>query len=52
LALLGGKLGIDLAYTSASEVFSEAANRHAFMKGATWGAPSQPVQLRFGESRG
>jgi NADH-quinone oxidoreductase subunit G len=52
LALLGGKLGIDLAYTSASDVFSEAASRHAFMKGATWGAPSQPVQLRFGESRG
>ena len=52
LALLGSKLGVALAYASAGEVFSEAANRHAFMKGATWGPPSPPVQLRFGESRG
>jgi NADH-quinone oxidoreductase subunit G len=52
LALLGNKLGVDLAYASAGEVFTEAANRHAFMKGATWGPPSPPVQLRFGESRG
>jgi len=52
LALLGSKLGVDLAYASAGEVFSEAAHRHAFMKGATWGPPSPPVQLRFGESRG
>jgi NADH dehydrogenase/NADH:ubiquinone oxidoreductase subunit G len=51
LALLAGKFGGDLGYTSAGEVFAEAANRHAFMKGATWGPPSPPVQLRFGESR-
>jgi NADH dehydrogenase/NADH:ubiquinone oxidoreductase subunit G len=52
LALLAGKFGGDLGYTSAVEVFAEAANRHAFMKGATFGPPSPPVQLRFGESRG
>ena len=52
LALLAAKLGFDLAYASAGEVFSEATNFHAFMKGATWGSPSPPVQLRFGESRG
>ena len=52
LSLLGGKLGVDLAYASAGEVFFEAAHRHFFMKGATWGPPSPPVQLRFGESRG
>ena len=52
LALLGGKLGVDLAYASAGEVFSEAAHRHAFMREAIWGSPSPPVQLRFGESRG
>jgi len=52
LALLAQQLGIDLAYASANEVFVEAANRHAFMKGETFGPPSPPVQLRFGESRG
>jgi NADH-quinone oxidoreductase subunit G len=52
LALLGARLNFDLAYASAGEVFSEAAQRHAFMKGATWGPPSPPVQLRYGESRG
>jgi NADH-quinone oxidoreductase subunit G len=52
LALLGGKLGVNLAFATASEVFSEAAVRYPFMKGAVWGAAAQPVQLRFGESRG
>ena len=52
LALLTAKIGFDLSYASAAEVFSEAANRHAFMKGETFGPPSPPVQLRFGESRG
>ena len=52
LALLAGQFGGELGYTSAGDVFAEATNRHAFMKGATWGPPSPPVQLRFGESRG
>jgi NADH dehydrogenase/NADH:ubiquinone oxidoreductase subunit G len=52
VGLLGSKLGVDLAYTSAREVFSEAARRHSFMKGETWGASVSPVQLRFGDSRG
>jgi len=52
LALLASRLGVDLAYASGSEVFAEAALRHDFMKGAIWGPPSPPVQLRFGESRG
>ena len=52
LALLAAKLNFDLTYASAGEVFSEAAHRHACMKGATWGSPSPPIQLRFGESRG
>jgi hypothetical protein len=50
--MLGGKLGIDLAYASAAEVFSDAAARHAFMKDAVWGPPVRAAQLRFGESRG
>ena len=52
LALLASKLGVDLAYASSGEVFAEATHRHDFMKAATWGPPSPPVQLRFGESRG
>ncbi len=52
LALLGSKLGVDLAYASAEEVFSEAVARYPFMKGSLWGPPVTPVQLRFGESRG
>jgi NADH-quinone oxidoreductase subunit G len=52
VALLGDKLGIDLAYASAAEVFSDAAARHAFLKAAVWGPPAKPVQLRFGGSRG
>jgi len=52
LALLGSKLGVELAYASAGEVFSEAARRHSFMTGETWGASVPPVQLRFGDSRG
>jgi NADH-quinone oxidoreductase subunit G len=52
VALLAGKLGMKLAYASAEEVFAEAARSHAFLKDAAWGPSSQPVQLRFGESRG
>jgi NADH-quinone oxidoreductase subunit G len=52
LARLGGKLGVEMAYASASEVFAEAAGRHGFLKDAVWGDSSRPVQLRFGESRG
>ena len=49
---LADKLGVTLGYATADQVFAEAALRHAFLKGATWGPPSQSVQLRFGESRG
>jgi NADH-quinone oxidoreductase subunit G len=49
---LAGKLGANLAYASAEEVFTEAAQQHAFLKDAVWGPSSRPVQLRFGGSRG
>jgi NADH-quinone oxidoreductase subunit G len=52
LASLASKLGMNLAYTSAAEVFAEAALRYPFLQGALWGPPSPLVQLRFGESRG
>jgi NADH-quinone oxidoreductase subunit G len=52
LAVLASKLGVDLAYASAGEVFAEASTRHPFMKDLAWGPPSPPVLLRFGESRG
>jgi NADH-quinone oxidoreductase subunit G len=52
IELLAGKLGVNLAYASADEVFAEAAQRYPFLKDASWGPSSQPVQLRFGESRG
>jgi NADH-quinone oxidoreductase subunit G len=52
VAMLGAKLGIDLAYACAAEVFSDAAARHDFLKSAVWGPPAKPVHLRFGESRG
>jgi NADH-quinone oxidoreductase subunit G len=52
LSLLGSELGVNLAFASAGEVFTEAASRYPFMKELTWGPPSPPVQLRFGESRG
>ncbi len=52
LSLLAGELGVNLAFASAGEVFAEAASRYPFMKEATWGPSSPPVQLRFGDSRG
>jgi len=52
VAMLGRKLAVDLAYASAAEVFGDAVAKHAFMKNAVWGPPAEPVQLRFGESRG
>ena len=52
IGALAGKLGLALDYTDADDVFAEASARHAFLKGAVWGPASQPVQLRFGESRG
>jgi len=52
VAALASRLGADLAFTSAEQVFAEAARHHAFLKGADWGPRALPVQLRFGESRG
>ena len=49
---LADKLGITLGYTAADQVFAEAARQYPFLKDAVWGPSSQPVQLRFGESRG
>jgi NADH-quinone oxidoreductase subunit G len=52
VTLLGRKLAVDLAYASAAEVFGDAVAKHAFMKNAVWGPRVEPVQLRFGGSRG
>ena len=49
---LAGKLGLSLDFASPEAVFQEAAARYPFMKGATWGPAMNPVQLRFGRSRG
>lgn len=53
VGLLATKLGIELGHRTAGDVFDEAAARYPFMKGAVWGGPPpQPIQLRFGQSRG
>ncbi len=52
LAHLGRKLGAATEYTSAKQVFTEAREKVAYMKGADWGRPFLPVQLRFANSRG
>lgn len=52
LAHLGRKLGATLDYGSAKQVFTEAREKLAFMRGADWGRAHLPVQLRFAHSRG
>jgi NADH-quinone oxidoreductase subunit G len=51
-SMLAEKLMIAARYASADEVFTEAAGKHGFMRGAEWGARTSPVLLRFGASRG
>jgi NADH-quinone oxidoreductase subunit G len=52
LAHLGRRLGVELGFDSAKKVFLEAQQKHPFMKGAEWGRPMLPVQLRFANTRG
>jgi hypothetical protein len=52
LAHLGRKLGAGTEYTTAKQVFTEAREKLAHMKGADWGRPFLPVQMRFANSRG
>jgi predicted molibdopterin-dependent oxidoreductase YjgC len=52
LAHLGRKVGAAIDYATAKQVFLDASAKHAFMKGAEWGRPHLPVQLRFAASRG
>jgi NADH-quinone oxidoreductase subunit G len=49
---LAQRLGLPLEFESAKKVFLEAQQQHAFMKGAEWGRPMLPVQLRFANTRG
>jgi NADH-quinone oxidoreductase subunit G len=52
LAHLAHKLGIAMDYANAKQVFTEAREKLAFMRGADWGRPFLPVQLRFANTRG
>jgi predicted molibdopterin-dependent oxidoreductase YjgC len=52
LAHLAHKLGISMDYANAKQVFTEACSKLAFMRGADWGRPFLPVQLRFANTRG
>jgi NADH-quinone oxidoreductase subunit G len=52
LVHLGHKLGASLEFTAAKQVFLEAREKLSFMKGADWGRPHLPVQLRFANTRG
>jgi len=52
LSHLGRKLGTPMDLTSAKQVFLEAREKLAFMRGADWGRPFLPVQLRFANTRG
>jgi predicted molibdopterin-dependent oxidoreductase YjgC len=52
LSHLAHKLSLPMDYTSAKQVFTEARERHSFMRGADWGRPHLPVQLRFANTRG
>jgi NADH-quinone oxidoreductase subunit G len=49
---LAHRMGIGIDYESPKKVFLEAQQKHAFMKGAEWGRPFLPVQLRFANTRG
>ncbi len=52
LSHLAHRLGAAIDYESPKKVFLEAQQKHAFMKGAEWGRPMLPVQLRFANTRG
>jgi NADH-quinone oxidoreductase subunit G len=52
LAHLAHKMGIAIDYTAAKQVFLEAREKLGFMRGADWGRPFLPVQLRFANTRG
>jgi NADH-quinone oxidoreductase subunit G len=52
LSHLAHRLGIAMDFESAKKVFLEAQGKHGFMKGAEWGRPMLPVQLRFANTRG
>jgi NADH-quinone oxidoreductase subunit G len=52
LSHLGRKLGWPMDLTSAKQVFLEAREKLGFMRGADWGRPFLPVQLRFANTRG
>ncbi len=52
LSHLARRLGATMEFTTAKQVFIEARDKHPFMRGADWGRPILPVQLRFANSRG
>jgi NADH-quinone oxidoreductase subunit G len=52
LSHLGSKLGASWDFGSAKQVFTEAREKLGFMRGADWGRPYLPVQLRFANTRG
>ena len=52
LSHLARKLGVDMEWTAAKQVFLEAREKLPFMRGAEWGLPYLPVQLRFANTRG
>jgi NADH-quinone oxidoreductase subunit G len=52
LSHLGTKLGATWEWASAKQVFTEAREKLGFMRGADWGRPFLPVQLRFANTRG
>jgi NADH-quinone oxidoreductase subunit G len=53
LSHLSRKLGAHTVdFTSAKQVFTEAREKLPHMRGADWGRPFLPVQLRFANTRG
>jgi predicted molibdopterin-dependent oxidoreductase YjgC len=52
LSHLARKLGATMDFQTAKAVFTEASSKLPFMKGAEWGRPVRPLQLRFANSRG
>jgi NADH-quinone oxidoreductase subunit G len=52
LAELGNRLDVAIEHETPKKVFLDAQAKHAFMKGAEWGRPILPVQLRFANTRG
>jgi NADH-quinone oxidoreductase subunit G len=52
LAELGSRLDVAIEHETPKKVFLDAQAKHAFMKGAEWGRPILPVQLRFANTRG